>query len=48
MYERGEGVTQDYAEAVKLYRMGADQGYATAQSNLGGMYANGGYILDNM
>ena len=32
---------QDYAEAVRWYRKAADQGDADAQSNLGGMYANG-------
>jgi TPR repeat protein len=29
------GVAQDYAEAVRLYRLAAEQGYATAQVNLG-------------
>ena len=32
---------QDYAQAVKWYRMAADQGLAEAQLNLGVMYANG-------
>jgi len=31
----------DYAEAVKWYRLAADQGYAAAQFNLGDMYDNG-------
>lgn len=31
----------DYAEAVRWYRMAADQGYAEAQFNLGRMYAEG-------
>ena len=35
------GVPQDYAEAVKWYRLAADQGYASAQSNLGIMYDEG-------
>ena len=35
------GVPQDYAEAVKWYRKGADQGYARAQHNLGVVYAEG-------
>ena len=39
MYDEGQGVPQDYAEAVKWYRMAADQGNADAQSNLGFMYA---------
>ena len=42
MYEQGQGVAHDYAEAVKWYRKEADQGYAQAQYNLGGMYALGG------
>ena len=32
---------QDDAEAVRLYRLAADQGHADAQYNLGVMYANG-------
>ncbi len=41
MYERGEGVPQDYAEAVKWYRKAAEQGHAEAQGNLGLMYVGG-------
>ncbi|MSU46645.1 MAG: sel1 repeat family protein [Lacunisphaera sp.] len=41
MYEFGEGVPKDDAEAVKWYRKAADQGHAAAQSNLGVSYANG-------
>ena len=41
MYSNGRGVTQDFAEAVKWYRLSADQGYADAQYNLGLMYNNG-------
>ena len=37
MFERGQGVTQNHAEAVKWYRLAADQGYANAQHNLGFM-----------
>ena len=37
----GKGVPQDYAEAVKWYRLAAEQSYASAQSNLGFMYKNG-------
>jgi TPR repeat protein len=32
MYENGQGVLQDYAEAVKWYRLAADQGVAAAQT----------------
>ena len=41
MYERGLGVPQDYAEAMKLYRKGAEQEDADSQFNIGAMYANG-------
>ncbi len=41
MYERGEGVPQDYAKAVKWYRKAAEQGHAEAQGNLGLMYVGG-------
>jgi TPR repeat protein len=35
------GVEQDYAEAVRLLRLAADQGHARAQANLGAMFSNG-------
>ena len=41
MYEYGDGVPQDYKEAVRLYRLAAEQGYARAQFNLGVMYEYG-------
>ncbi len=41
MYENGRGVAQDYAEAVRWYRMAAEQGNAIAQLNLGLGYAKG-------
>jgi len=41
MYNNGEGVTQDYAEAVRWYRLAADRGDAVAQHNLGLMYKLG-------
>jgi TPR repeat protein len=41
MYDRGEGVQRDDAEAVKWYRKAAEQGYAKAQCNLGWMYGCG-------
>ena len=41
MYYDGQGVPQDYKEAVKWYRKVAEQGYAEAQYNLGVMYDNG-------
>ena len=41
MYYLGEGVPQDFAEAVKWYRLAADQGLAIAQGALGDAYSNG-------
>jgi TPR repeat protein len=41
MYDKGQGVPQDYAEAVKWYRLAADQGLAAAQLNLGFAYGTG-------
>ncbi len=40
-YEKGEGVPQDYTEAVKWYYLAAGQGDASAQLNLGYMYEKG-------
>ena len=41
MYYEGEGVPQDFVEAVKWYRKAAKQEYADAQYNLGWMYRKG-------
>jgi TPR repeat protein len=41
LYENGEGVPQDYFEAVHLYGLAARQGHPDAQLNLGAMYGNG-------
>ena len=41
IYDNGDGVPEDDAEAVKWYRKAAEQGHADAQYNLGFMYANG-------
>ena len=35
MYYNGEGVPQDYQEAVSWFRLAAEQGDASAQFNLG-------------
>ena len=40
-YDKGEGVPQDYTQAVAWYRKVAEQGAASAQFNLGAMYARG-------
>ena len=41
MYDKGQGVPQDYKTAVKWYRLAAEQGDADAQYNLGVMYDKG-------
>jgi TPR repeat protein len=41
MYYKGRGLPQDYAEAIKWYRLAADQGDAAAQGMLGVMYVHG-------
>ncbi len=41
MFEEGRGVEKDEAEAVRLYRLAADQGDAAAQYNLGRMFEKG-------
>ena len=41
MYANGQGVRQDYAQAVQWYRKVAEQGDAEAQYNLGLMYYKG-------
>jgi TPR repeat protein len=39
---------QNYAKAVKYYQLGADQGHAPAQHNIGVMYANGTGVTRNL
>jgi len=41
MYDKGDGVPQDYKEAIQWYRLAADQGTPSAQLNLGFMYDKG-------
>src|SRR5262249_26867527 len=40
-YANGQGVAQDYTEAAKWSRLGAEQGHTIAQYYLGIAYANG-------
>jgi hypothetical protein len=47
MFSNGQGVAQDYAEAVRLYRLAADQGDADAQFNLGVMFEYGQGVAKN-
>jgi uncharacterized protein len=47
LYAQGQGVPQDFKEAVKWYRLSAEQGEAKAQYNLGNMYAKGTGVLQD-
>lgn len=40
-YEKGIGVSQDYAEAARWYRKSSEQNYRWSQFRLGNMYENG-------
>ena len=41
LYERGDGVTQDYKEAMRLYLLSAAQGNAVAEFRIGYLYEKG-------
>jgi TPR repeat protein len=41
MFDHGQGVAQDYAEAARLYGLAAAQGHAGAQNKLGRMFHHG-------
>jgi hypothetical protein len=41
MYEKGQGVAQDYQQARSWYDIAARQNFASAQTNLGLLYFNG-------
>ena len=41
MYALGRGVTQNYQEALKLYRLAGAQGNRDALSSIGNLYAMG-------
>jgi len=52
-YNLGLGVAQDYQEAVRWYRLAAEQGHASGQFSLGAMYTAGqgvpkDYVLAHM
>ena len=47
MFEKGHGVAQDYAEAVRLYRLVAAQGLAGAQCNLAHMFEHGQGVAED-
>jgi hypothetical protein len=46
-YYTGQGVPQDFQEAVKWYRKVAEQGFAVAQHNLGVAYSKGEGVPQN-
>ncbi len=53
MHRYGQGVPQDYVEAVRWYRLAAEQGDAIGKGALGFMYENGqgvpqDYVLAHM
>ncbi len=47
-YDVAKGVDQDYAQAVKWYRLAAAQGHAKAQGALGQLYARGQGVPKNL
>ncbi|MFQ5959621.1 MAG: cadherin domain-containing protein, partial [Alphaproteobacteria bacterium] len=47
MFERGQGVEQNHAEAVRWYRKAAEQGHAAAQYSLGYMIERGQGVEQN-
>ncbi len=47
IYDNGDGVPEDDAEAAKWYQQAAEQGHVNAQFNLGVMYANGEGVAKN-
>ncbi len=47
MYSRGDGVTQDYKEAIKWYLKAAEKDHIFAQYNLGVMYGNGQGVIQD-
>jgi TPR repeat protein len=47
VYEHGDGVPQDYGEALKWYHLAANQGDSLAQLNLGVMSRDGNGVLKN-
>src|ERR1700730_7963340 len=47
MYDMGQGVPQNYAEALKWYRKAAEQSHADAEYNLTVIYRHGKGIQQN-
>jgi len=47
LYNTGQGVVQDYKEAVKWFRLAAEQGDSSAQHSLGLRYTNGQGVVQD-
>jgi len=47
MYRNGDGGVQDYAEAMKWYKLAEAQGNAMAQSSIGDMYREGKGVVQD-
>ena len=47
LYDRGDGVPQDYSEAMRWFRRAAELGDPTAMCNIGSLYMNGQGILQD-
>ena len=47
MYYHGDGIAQNFGEAIKWFRLAADQGHADAQFYLGLSYDSGEGVLEN-
>ena len=43
IYHLGKGMAQDYAVALRFYRMAADKGHAGAENNIGDIYGKTGH-----
>jgi TPR repeat protein len=48
MYDKGEGVQQDYKQALAWYEKAADQGWVLAQHNLGLLYYKGEVVQQDL
>jgi TPR repeat protein len=48
MYRDGQGVAQDYAEAMRWFRKSAAQEEVSAQNNLGLMYREGKGVAQDL
>ncbi len=48
MYAEGRGVSQNYKEAVKWYKLASEHGFAAAKCDLSDMYAKGSGIKKDL